>query len=588
LALQNPRLRTASRRFFKFFAASGSLAFVLSALSTSSTQTAIANGDTRTINLVHAHTGETISATFRVNGSYDPSVLKQLNWFLRDWRRDEQISMDPRLFDVIWEAQRGAGSRSVIRVQSAYRSPETNSMLRRRSRAVAEYSQHTQGRAMDIHVDDVPMSYIRETAMRMQRGGVGYYPSANSPFVHLDVGSVRAWPRMSYDQLARLFPDGKTVHIPANGQPMARYEEARAEIEARGGGFVPSLAQVQSKGFFATLFGWGEEEEDTAPVRTQVASRRGAPAPVRTAAATPPTTAYAAAEDNSSASFFRSDAARRDPSRVAAAQLQATAQPAPQPQQQAAPVAVAPAPVATAPTGPAPRGKPVDLQTEIQVADVPLPPRRPSDTQVEAMIMAAVPLPPQRPASLIVLAKADPAKTDVAKTDVPMPTARPAAREALAALIGGTGSSKVAATPGLPSVITQGTPVAASAGSSVLAFAPLQGEPVKPVARPQQQRSAPVVARLVGVRAARDAHPAPLSAARLDRSNFSSLLSPASISQTPVASLVGSTVAPLRASSRNDLKAAMFGPPIPVQAETSDNMASAVGRRAEADTARAN
>ncbi|MDH7798794.1 MULTISPECIES: DUF882 domain-containing protein [unclassified Beijerinckia] len=584
MALQNPRLHTALRRFLKFAAASGSLAFVLTALSTTSTQTAIANGDTRTINLVHAHTGETISATFRVNGSYDPTVLKQLNWFLRDWRRDEQITMDPRLFDVIWEAQRGAGSRSVIRVQSAYRSPETNSMLRRRSRAVAEYSQHTQGRAMDIHVDDVPMSYIRETAMRMQRGGVGYYPTANSPFVHLDVGSVRAWPRMTYDQLARLFPDGKTVHIPANGQPMARYEEARAEIEARGGGSMPSLAQVQSKGFFATLFGWGEEEEDMAPAPRQVASRRGAPAPVRTAAATPPTTAYAAAEDNTAASFFRNDASRRDPSRVAAAQLAATAQPVPQQVQpaQLAPVAAAPeAQPAAVAAMPAPRGRsmnsPVDLQTEIQVADVPMPPRRPSDTQVEAMIAAAVPLPPQRPAGLIVLAKNEPPKTEA-----PLPTAKPA-RDALAALIGGTVSGKVAATPGLPAVITQGTPVSAN----VLAFAPLQADVPKPTARPQP-RSTPVVARLVGVRAARDAHPAPLSAARLDRSNFSALLSPASISKSPVAGLVASTVAPLRASSRNELKAVMFGPPIPVQVETSDNMASAVGRRAEADTSRAN
>ena len=66
------------------------------------------------------------------------------------------------------------------------------------------------------------MEKLREIGMRMQRGGVGYYPNANTPFVHLDVGGVRHWPRMSYDQLARLFPDGKTVHIPSNGKPLAR------------------------------------------------------------------------------------------------------------------------------------------------------------------------------------------------------------------------------------------------------------------------------------------------------------------------------------------------------------------------------
>ncbi|HEY8580786.1 MAG TPA: DUF882 domain-containing protein, partial [Beijerinckiaceae bacterium] len=274
-------------------------AALLVAVFPNSTQTAVANGDTRTINLVHAHTKETISATFRVNGAYDGATLKRLNWFLRDWRNDAMIEMDPRLFDVIWEAQRGAGSSQPIQVNSAYRSPETNSMLRRRSRGVAEHSQHMRGKAMDIHVFDVPISTLRETAMRMQRGGVGYYPG--SGFVHLDVGSVRAWPRMSYDQLARLFPDGKTVHLPSNGQPLARYEEARAELAARGEG-APTLAQVRSKGFFATLFGW--EEEDEAPQRVAVAARR-APAPA------PVVMARAPAEDGSAAAFYAAEEQRR-------------------------------------------------------------------------------------------------------------------------------------------------------------------------------------------------------------------------------------------------------------------------------------
>jgi len=78
------------------------------------TETAIANGDTRTINLFYVHTQESISATYLVNGQYDRAVLQQLNWFLRDWRRDEPTEMDPRLFDVVWEAYRaaGAGARS--------------------------------------------------------------------------------------------------------------------------------------------------------------------------------------------------------------------------------------------------------------------------------------------------------------------------------------------------------------------------------------------------------------------------------------------------------------------------------------------
>ena len=137
------------------------------------------------------------------------------------------------------EAYRGAGaSNQVINVVSAYRSPETNAMLRSRSRAVAKYSQHMLGKAMDTTMPGMPMSHIREVGMRMQRGGVGYYPTANTPFVHLDVGNVRHWPRMSHDQLARLFPDGKTVHIGTDGKQFPRYDEAYAEVIAAGGSVV--------------------------------------------------------------------------------------------------------------------------------------------------------------------------------------------------------------------------------------------------------------------------------------------------------------------------------------------------------------
>ncbi|MGJ0396572.1 MAG: DUF882 domain-containing protein [Methylocystis sp.] len=241
------------------------------------TETAVANGDTRTIYLYHAHTHESISATYLVNGQYDSNVLQQLNWFLRDWRRDEQTNMDPRLFDVVWEAYRSAGAGDqVVNVVSAYRSPETNAMLRARSRAVAKYSQHMLGKAMDTTMPGMPMSQIREIGMRMQRGGVGYYPSAGTPFVHLDVGNVRHWPRMSYDELARLFPDGKTVHLPTNNQPLARYEEARAEIEARGDGAYVAAPRRTFGGFFAMLFGGGASggEEDDSEVAAPAPNTR--------------------------------------------------------------------------------------------------------------------------------------------------------------------------------------------------------------------------------------------------------------------------------------------------------------------------
>jgi uncharacterized protein YcbK (DUF882 family) len=139
----------------------GFFATCLTTLTPTLTETAVANGDTRTIYLHHAHTGEDIAATYLVGGQYDSRVLQQLNWFLRDWRRDEPTNMDPRLFDVVWEAYRNAGAgNQVINVVSAYRSPETNAMLRARSRAVAKYSQHMLGKAMDTTMPGMPMSQI--------------------------------------------------------------------------------------------------------------------------------------------------------------------------------------------------------------------------------------------------------------------------------------------------------------------------------------------------------------------------------------------------------------------------------------------
>ncbi|MBM3577895.1 MAG: DUF882 domain-containing protein [Alphaproteobacteria bacterium] len=288
----------------------GLVVLCLTTLAPKITETAVANGDTRTIHLYHAHTHESISATYLVNGQYDSNVLQQLNWFLRDWRRDEPTNMDPRLFDVVWEAYRSAGvGDQVVNVVSAYRSPETNAMLRARSRAVAKYSQHMLGKAMDTTMPGLPMSQVREIGMRMQRGGVGYYPNAGTPFVHLDVGNVRHWPRMSYDELVRLFPDGKTVHLPTNNQPLARYEEARAEIEARGDGAYVVAPRRTFGGFFAMLFGGGGGgEEDDAEVTTPAPGARkqwAALAPRATRGANGETDEESAASASADANRYR-------------------------------------------------------------------------------------------------------------------------------------------------------------------------------------------------------------------------------------------------------------------------------------------
>lgn len=229
-----------------------------------------ASGDARTLTFFHTHTRESTTVTFWRDGQYDDEALGRLNWFLRDWRVEEPAKMDPRLFDILWEVYRESGSREPINIISAYRSPATNGMLRRRSKAVSEHSQHMLGKAMDIRLPDVDSARLRAVAMRMQYGGVGYYQS--SDFVHVDTGNVRAWPRMSQDQLARLFPDGKTVHLPANGKPLARYAEAKVEILARN----QMLASATSSGnplagLVASLFGRGEksgEEEATAAIAT--------------------------------------------------------------------------------------------------------------------------------------------------------------------------------------------------------------------------------------------------------------------------------------------------------------------------------
>ncbi|PVE21633.1 hypothetical protein DC522_25565 [Microvirga sp. KLBC 81] len=233
-----------------------------------------ADGETRTLSFVHTHRQDSTTITFRRNGQYDEQALNQLNWFLRDWRNDKPARMDPRLFDILWEVYRESGSRQPIHIISSYRSPETNSALRRRSSGVAENSQHMLGKAMDIRLPDVSTERLRAIAMRMQYGGVGYY--ASSDFVHVDTGNVRAWPRMSQQQLARLFPNGNTAHLPSDGKPLPGYEQARAQIAARnaalatqasaGGGSIGTL--------LANVFGRRMPAQPPSPVQepTVVAS----------------------------------------------------------------------------------------------------------------------------------------------------------------------------------------------------------------------------------------------------------------------------------------------------------------------------
>ncbi|MFZ0607381.1 MAG: DUF882 domain-containing protein [Xanthobacteraceae bacterium] len=235
---------TAGRSFAARAGYACGLALLLFLIGSRGLQNAVAEGDTRTITMHHAHTGEDITITYKRDGRYDEAALKKLDWFLRDWRRSEATSMDPRLIDLVWEVQRETGSTAPIQVVCGYRSPQTNAMLRRRSEGVARFSQHMLGRAMDFYIPGISLEKVREIGLRLARGGVGFYPESGSPFVHMDVGGIRMWPRMTHDELARVFPDGRTVQIPSDGKPLPGYALALAEVTKHGA--APSANSLEA------------------------------------------------------------------------------------------------------------------------------------------------------------------------------------------------------------------------------------------------------------------------------------------------------------------------------------------------------
>jgi uncharacterized protein YcbK (DUF882 family) len=202
---------------------------------------AVTDGD-RSLKIYAIHTGQQETVVFKRDGVYDRAGLARLNYIVRDWRKNEIKQMDPHLFDLLWQVYQASGSTGAINVVCGYRSPDTNAMLRRRSKAVAQHSQHMLGKAMDFNIPGVPLAKLREIGLRMQIGGVGYYPTSGSPFVHMDTGGVRMWPRMTREQLVRVFPRGRTLYIPADGTPLPGYAEALAAYKARKDGSQFMLA----------------------------------------------------------------------------------------------------------------------------------------------------------------------------------------------------------------------------------------------------------------------------------------------------------------------------------------------------------
>ena len=274
-------------------------AFFMAAFAIALLAPAQAQAETRTLKLYFTHTGESADITFKRNGRYIQSGLRELNRFLRDHRRNEPTRMDPELFDLVWEVYKASGARNRIHVVSAYRSPATNAMLRRTRGGQARKSQHTLGKAMDFYIPGIPAKKLRELGFKLQGGGVGYYPKSATPFVHLDTGNVRAWPRMSRSQLTRLFPDGRTLHVPPDGRRLPGYEQALASYNARKRAGQPAtFGRSRSRGgggerdssgsgggtLLANLFNRdrGGDEAETSRQRTTASApqrQRQAPAP---------------------------------------------------------------------------------------------------------------------------------------------------------------------------------------------------------------------------------------------------------------------------------------------------------------------
>ena len=345
---------------------------------------ASANAETRTLRVYAVHTGERAEITYKRNGVYLPDGLNKINKIMRDWRHNQPTKMDPRVLDAIWEVYQQTGSREFINIVCGYRSPATNSMLRRRSSGVAEKSQHMRGKAVDFYIPGVPLKKLRYLGLQRQAGGVGYYPRSGSPFVHMDVGNVRHWPKMSRSELLAVFPSGKTLHMPSDGKPLPGYDVAMASYKSRvkAGSSLKygGSSGEKPKSLLAALFGGGADEE----------------------------------EDNNSASEV-AVAAAKPAKRVPAAVETAAAQVAAVKQKQAKDVLVADLPQRTSPAPLAIVRPPADMKEE-------------TPTEIEALAFA-VPVPSRKP-------RLNPALAD--------PTASSAEESALAARMAPEGQEKLA------------------------------------------------------------------------------------------------------------------------------------------------
>jgi uncharacterized protein YcbK (DUF882 family) len=145
----------------------------------------------RSLSFVHTHTGERLSTVYCEGGAYNDVELGRINQLLRDFRTGDVYAIDPAVLDILADLRVLADRDEPYEVISGYRSPASNAALRSRSSGVAAHSFHMQGRAIDVRLDGFPTHKLRELAIGLRRGGVGFYPQ--SDFVHLDNGAIRYW-----------------------------------------------------------------------------------------------------------------------------------------------------------------------------------------------------------------------------------------------------------------------------------------------------------------------------------------------------------------------------------------------------------
>ncbi|HHS89069.1 MAG TPA: DUF882 domain-containing protein [Rhodobacteraceae bacterium] len=149
------------------------------------------SGDIRRLRMYSGRTGERIDMIYWIDGKYIKDAVKEINYFMRDWRVDQVKKIDMRTLDIMAASHNLLDANEPYMMLSGYRSPATNAMLRRRSRGVAKNSLHIQGQAADLRLSTRTVSQVARAAMACRAGGVGRYSRSN--FTHMDCGVIRTW-----------------------------------------------------------------------------------------------------------------------------------------------------------------------------------------------------------------------------------------------------------------------------------------------------------------------------------------------------------------------------------------------------------